>query len=158
VRRMVYAVIRVRGTINVKHDIKNTLKMLRLNRINHCVLIEEGNESYRGMLQKAKDYITWGEVDKETLTELIKSRGRLIGNKPITDQYVKSSTSYNSIEELAQAIAEEKIKYRELPDIKPVFRLSPPRGGYEGIKRAYTVGGALGYRGKEINNLIKRML
>ena len=155
---MVYAVIRVRGTINVKHDIKNTLKMLRLNRINHCVLIEEGNESYRGMLQKAKDYITWGEVDKETLTELIKSRGRLIGNKPITDQYVKSSTSYNSIEELAQAIAEEKIKYRELPDIKPVFRLSPPRGGYEGIKRAYTVGGALGYRGKEINNLIKRML
>jgi len=154
---MVYAVVRVRGTVNVRHDIKKTLEMLRLNRVNHCVLVEE-NESYKGMLQKAKDYITWGEIEKDTLVELIKKRGRLIGDKPLDDDYVKSATSYKSIEELADAIIEGKIKYRELPEIKPVFRLSPPRKGYEGIKRAYTVGGALGYRGKDINDLIKRML
>ena len=154
---MVYAVVRVRGTVNVRHDIKKTLEMLRLNRVNHCVLVEE-NESYKGMLQKAKDYITWGEIEKDTLVELIKKRGRLIGDKPLDDDYVKSATSYKSIEELAEAIIEGKIKYRELPEIKPVFRLSPPRKGYEGIKRAYTVGGALGYRGKDINDLIKRML
>lgn len=154
---MVYAVVRVRGTVNVRHDIKKTLEMLRLNRVNHCVLVEE-NESYKGMLQKAKDYITWGEIEKDTLVELIKKRGRLIGDKPLDDGYVKSATSYKSIEELAEAIIEGKIKYRELPEIKPVFRLSPPRKGYEGIKRAYTVGGALGYRGKDINDLIKRML
>lgn len=154
---MVYAVVRVRGTVNVRHDIKKTLEMLRLNRVNHCVLVEE-NESYKGMLQKAKDYITWGEIEKDTLVELIKKRGRLIGDKPLDDGYVKSATSYKSIEELADAIIEGKIKYRELPEIKPVFRLSPPRKGYEGIKRAYTVGGALGYRGKDINDLIKRML
>ena len=154
---MVYAVVRVRGTVNVRHDIKKTLEMLRLNRVNHCVLVEE-NESYKGMLQKAKDYITWGEIEKDTLVELIRKRGRLIGDKPLDDDYVKSATSYKSIEELAEAIIEGKIKYRELPEIKPVFRLSPPRKGYEGIKRAYTVGGALGYRGKDINDLIKRML
>jgi len=154
---MVYAVVRVRGTVNVRHDIKKTLEMLRLNRVNHCVLVEE-NESYKGMLQKAKDYITWGEIEKDTLVELIKKRGRLIGDKPLDDDYVKSATSYKSIEELAEAIIEGKIKYRELPEIKPLFRLSPPRKGYEGIKRAYTVGGALGYRGKDINDLIKRML
>ena len=154
---MVYAVVRVRGTVNVRHDIKKTLEMLRLNRVNHCVLVEE-NESYKGMLQKAKDYITWGEIEKDTLVELIKKRGRLIGDKPLDDDYVKSATSYKSIEELAEAIIEGKIKYRELPEIKPLFRLSPPRRGYEGIKRAYTVGGALGYRGKDINDLIKRML
>ena len=154
---MVYAVVRVRGTVNVRHDIKKTLEMLRLNRVNHCVLVEE-NESYKGMLQKAKDYITWGEIEKDTLVELIKKRGRLIGDKPLDDDYVKSATSYKSIEELAEAIIEDKIKYRELPEIKPVFRLSPPRKGYEGIKRAYTVGGAMGYRGKDINDLIKRML
>jgi len=154
---MVYAVVRVRGTVNVRHDIKKTLEMLRLNRVNHCVLVEE-SESYKGMLQKAKDYITWGEIEKDTLVELIKKRGRLIGDKPLDDDYVKSATSYKSIEELAEAIIEGKIKYRELPEIKPVFRLSPPRKGYEGIKRAYTVGGALGYRGKDINDLIKRML
>ena len=154
---MVYAVVRVRGTVNVRHDIKKTLEMLRLNRVNHCVLVEE-NESYKGMLQKAKDYITWGEIEKDTLVELIRKRGRLIGDKPLDDDYVKSATSYKSIEELAEAIIEGKIKYRELPEIKPLFRLSPPRKGYEGVKRADTVGGALGYRGKDINDLIKRML
>ena len=154
---MVYAVVRVRGTVNIRHDIKKTLEMLRLNRVNHCVLVEE-SESYKGMLQKTKDYITLGEIEKDTLVELIKKRGRLIGDKPLDDDYVKSATSYKSIEELAEAIIEGKIKYRELPEIKPVFRLSPPRKGYEGIKRAYTVGGALGYRGKDINDLIKRML
>jgi large subunit ribosomal protein L30 len=155
---MVFAVIRVRGTINVKPKIRNTLNMLRLNRVNHCILIEDNNESYKGMLQIAKDYITWGELDKETAVKLIKSKGRLIGDKEITDEYVKSATPYNNIKELAEAIVGNKIKYRELPDIKPVLRLHPPRKGYGGIKRAFSEGGALGYRGKEINKLIERML
>lgn len=154
---MVYAVVRVRGTVNVRHDIKKTLEMLRLNKVNHCVIVDD-NDTYKGMLQKAKDYITWGEIDEDTLAEMIRKRGRLIGDKPIDDDYVKNTTSYNSIEELARAIVEGKIRYKDLPDVKPVFRLSPPRKGYEGIKRAYTVGGALGYRGKEINDIIKRML
>ena len=154
---MVYAVIRVRGTVNVRHDIKKTLQMLRLHRVNHCVIVEE-NETFKGMLQKVKDYITWGELDKDTLVELIKKRGRLIGDRPVDDEYIKSSTPYKSVEEFAEAIIDGKIRYRDLPDIKPVFRLSPPRKGYEGIKRAYSVGGALGYRGKDINDLIKRMM
>lgn len=154
---MVYAVIRVRGTVNVRHDIKKTLQMLRLHRVNHCVIVEE-NETFKGMLQKAKDYITWGELDKDTLVELIRKRGRLIGDRPVDDEYIKSSTPYKSVEEFAEAIIDGKIRYRDLPDIKPVFRLSPPRKGYEGIKRAYSVGGALGYRGKDINDLIKRMM
>ena len=155
---MLYSVVRIRGSINVKPDIKKTLQMLRLTRVNHCVLIDGKNESYRGMLNKAKDYITWGEIDKETLIELIKTRGRLMGDKPVTEEYIKSATSYNSIEKLADALVEGKIRYSELPNVKPLFKLNPPKGGYEGIKRAYKVGGALGYRGKEINNLIRRML
>ena len=67
---MVFAVIRVRGTLRIKPDIKETLRLLRLNQVNHCVIIPETNE-YRGMLQKSKDYITWGEIDQETLHNLI---------------------------------------------------------------------------------------
>lgn len=48
-----------------------------------------------------------------------------------------------------------KSKYK---DVK-VFHLSPPRGGFErkGLKIPYNVGGAHGYRSKDINDLIKRM-
>ena len=43
---------------------------------------------------------------------------------------------------------------------KKFYRLAPPIGGFErkGIKKPYTIGGALGYRGEAINDLIERML
>ncbi|MFW6173303.1 MAG: 50S ribosomal protein L30 [Elusimicrobiota bacterium] len=154
---MVFAAIRIRGTVNVKPDIKRTLKLLCLTRANHCILLEE-NEVYKGMLQIVKDYTTWGEINKKTLSNLIKSRGRLIGDKNVTEEYIKSATPYDSIEKLSQAIVDNKFKYKEIPEIKPLFRLSPPKKGYEGIKRSFTNNGALGHRGKEINKLIERML
>lgn len=38
------------------------------------------------------------------------------------------------------------------------MRLHPPIRGYEGIKRSYKMGGALEYRGKDIEELLKRMI
>ena len=154
---MVYAVIRVRGIVNVNPDIKRTLQLFRLNRVNHCVLLEE-NENINGMLQVSKDYTTWGTIEKEYLTKLIKSRGKLEGDKELTEEYIKSATSYSSIEKLSQAIMDNKFKYKDIPSVKPIFRLNPPKNGYGGIKRSFKNGGALGYRGKEINKLIEKML
>ncbi len=55
---------------------------------------------------------------------------------------------------------EFKKEVKDVPGLKPFFRLSPPIGGFEraGIKKAYAEGGVLGYRGKEINKLISKML
>ena len=41
-----------------------------------------------------------------------------------------------------------------------IFRLNSPRKGYgrKGLKTQYQNGGALGYRGAAINDLIKRMV
>ncbi len=154
---MVFAVVRVRGTVNIKPDIKRTLQLLQLTRVNHCVLVEK-NANMKGMLQVAKDYVTWGEVDKDHLSKLIHTRGKLAGDKELTEEYIKSATSHNSIEKLSQEIIDNKFKYKDIPDVKPIFRLSPPKKGYEGIKRSFTNKGALGYRGKEINKLIGRMI
>lgn len=154
---MIFVAVRVKGTVNIKPDIRRTLHLLRLTRANHCVLLEE-KPSYKGMLQVAKDYITWGEIDKDVLSKLIHLRGKLKGNKDITDDYIKSATSYNSIEKLSQAIVDNKFKYKDIPDVKPIFRLSPPKKGYEGIKRSFVNKGALGYRRKEINKLLERMI
>jgi large subunit ribosomal protein L30 len=154
---MTYAIIRVRGIVNVKPNIKKTLQLLNLTRVNHCVLTEE-SPSAKGMLQIVKDYVTWGEIEKDTLTKLIKEKGRLEGEKPITEDYLKSATSYKDIEKLVEAITLKKLKFKEIPNVKPLFRLDPPRKGYESVKRAYTKKGTLGYRGKEINKLLEKML
>ncbi|MDR3292345.1 MAG: 50S ribosomal protein L30 [Methanobrevibacter sp.] len=150
-----FFVVRVRGTTGVKKDITTTLDMLRLNRINHGVLIQD-NPSYKGMLQKAKDYITWGEIEPKILVDLISKRGKLSGNVTITEEYIKENTDYSSIEELANALLNAEIKAEDV-DMKPVFRLHPPRKGYEGIRQSFNEGGSLGFRGDSINNLLKKM-
>ena len=154
---MTYAVVRVRGTVNVNPDTKRTLQLLNLTRANHCVLLEE-KPSIKGMLQVAKDYVTWGEIEKDVLTKLISSRGKIEGDKELTDDYIKSATSYDNVNKLSEAIIDNKFKYKDIPNVKPIFRLNPPKKGYEGIKRSVANKGTLGYRGKEINKLIARMI
>ena len=154
---MAYAVIRVRGQPDVNYDIEYTMKLLGINKVNHCAIVTE-NAVTKGMLQKIKDYTTYGEINEETLAKLIRVRGRLEGDKMITDEYLAENSDFKTVEELAKAIIENDYKMKDLEKGKPVFRLHPPVKGYEGNKRSYKNGGALGYRGDAINALIARML
>lgn len=137
------AVVLVRGLVKVRKTVKDTLSMLKLKRKNHCVVVDN-NILYNGMLSKAKDYITWGEINNETFRELIKKRGEEFKSRE-TDRNRRYSY---------KALVYNGKKY------KSYFRLTPPRKGFgrKGIKLAFKVGGALGYRGEKMNDLIKRML
>ena len=81
--------IRARSDRGVTRKIRETMAMLNLTRVNHATIVMD-SPSYRGMLQKSKDYITWGEVDANTIEKLIKERGRMSGDKPVTDSTVKA--------------------------------------------------------------------
>lgn len=153
---MCLSAVRIRGLSDVKGEVAETLKMLRLNRNCHAVLIDN-RPSYLGMLKKAGNHITWGEVSKETIFLLLKKRGSTVGNNALTDEYAKK-VGYDSLDDLAEAIWELEVEYKELPKIEPVFRLHPPRKGFKGgVKKSCSAGGALGYRGEAINDLLKRM-
>ena len=152
---MSWAVIRVRGSVNVKPKIKETMKLMRLNRVNHCVILPE-NETYEGMLKFIKDYLTWGEVVIETTELMLGSSGTTSGTATFTKKDLKDS-SFKTIKTLAKNLSDGKVVMRDIPKLKPLFRLHPPRKGYEGIKRSFKEGGALGYRGEKINQLIRRM-
>ncbi|WP_048149438.1 50S ribosomal protein L30 [Palaeococcus ferrophilus] len=150
------AIVRVRGRVGVRREVKDTLAMLRLHKVNHMVIVDD-TPSYKGMIQKAKDYITWGEIDRETLAKLLRKRGRLSGNRRLTDEYVQEKLGM-SIEEFAEKVVNGEMKLSDLEGLKPVFRLHPPRGGHKTIKRTFKEGGALGYRGEKINELLERMM
>lgn len=155
-----YAIIRLRGVVGTPKDVEYTLRLLRLTRKFHCV-IYPATPAIEGMLEKAKDWITWGEIDLPVLTQLLKTRGRIVGGKPLTDEYVKRVLGFENIDALAKAIFENKVFYHKLEDygIKPVFRLHPPSKGFKGsIKKPYKDGGELGYRGRDINDLLLRMM
>ena len=116
------AVIRIRKSTKMITPIKDTLNMMNLKKINHCILLKS-TPTNLGMIKKCKDYITWGEIDSETKKLLFKRKDKTNNNKIL-------------------------------------FRLHPPRGGFErkGIKKTFNLGGVLGYRKNKIDVLIKKML
>ncbi|WP_337860248.1 50S ribosomal protein L30 [Ferroplasma sp.] len=150
------AIIRIRGKTGIKPFAEKTAELLNLNRINHMVMFPE-SESLTGMLNRVKDYVTWGEIDQETIELLFKDRILLNGRKKITEDYAKV-LGYSSIAELAKAMFENKVKIKDLENVKPVVRLNPPKGGYEAIQKPFHQKGSAGYRGSKINSLIKRMI
>lgn len=131
--------------------------MLRLTRNNYAVLIDD-RPSFAGMLKAAQNFITWGEVSKEIVDMLMRKKGKLAGNKKLTEEYAQT-TSVKSLDDLAEAIFNCRVKYLKLPKVQPVFKLHPPSKGFKGkIKKSYGAGGELGYRGEKINELIERMV
>ena len=63
------AIILLRGLVNVRTEIKDTLLMLNIYSKNNCVIIKK-TPSSMGMLKKIKDYVTWGEIDEEAEKKL----------------------------------------------------------------------------------------
>jgi large subunit ribosomal protein L30 len=149
--------VRIRGMSDISKEIQDTLTMLRLTRNCHATLLDN-RPAYKGMLQKSKDYLTWGEISQENVVILLKKRGRLVGDKKLTDEYAKE-LGYKSLDDLAEAMFKLEVECTGLPNVKPVFRLRPPKKGFKGkVKRSYAAGGELGYRGDAINKLLKRMV
>ena len=149
------AIIRIRGNVKVKSTINDTMGMLNLTRTNHCTFYKT-NVVLEGMLKKAKDYITFGTVNKETLMKVFKKRGRITGNRKITEEFLKEKKlDWDKL--IDMFINDPKDVYNL--GIKKVFRLSPPSKGFErkGIKLPFTVGGVLGNRKEKVNDLIEKM-
>lgn len=138
------AVILIRGKIDMNHQVKDTVKMLRLDRKHVCTVFDK-NPSVMGMLRKVKDYTTFGVISDETLKLLIDKRGEEYKGR-VTDS--RGKYQYNKFIEVNGK------KYKNF------FRLSPPKGGFEsrGIKKPFTMGGVLGDRKEKIAELIQKMI
>lgn len=152
------AILQVRGLIRVSNKVRDTLRMLNLSNKNHCAIVDN-SPVFVGMIKKVKDYITWGEVDSEIIKLLLEKRGKLPGNQPLSEKYVKDKLNL-TYEQFVKELVDGKKKFKDIPGLKPYFRLHPPRGGYEkgGIKTPFSMGGVLGYRKDKINELIRKMI
>jgi large subunit ribosomal protein L30 len=148
---MTWVVVRVRGSIHAKHEIVETLKFLHLTRANHATVIPE-EPSFRGMLARVQGYVTWGETDAATVGLLLETRGRTPDGQPLT----AATAPKTEIGPLAQAIVEHGLPRAD--GVRPLFRLKAPKGGWRSTKKPFALGGALGYRGAAINDLVRRMV
>jgi len=139
-------IIRIHGKVNIKREIEETLKRLRLGRKYACSLISEKDKSKMGMLKKVVSFVAFGEIEKSVLMRLIEKRGKILG-----ENKSKKIDAGKIAEEILNGGRPEKF------GIKPFFRLHSPRGGIKSSRKQFPKG-VLGNHKKEINKLIEKML
>ena len=69
------AAIRIRGESGMIPQIKDTLQSLNLKNQHNLVFLKS-TPNVIGMLKRAKDYITWGKVSAETVSEVETKKGK----------------------------------------------------------------------------------
>jgi len=75
------AIIRIRGQVNIRKTITETLNRLGLKKKYSCVVLEKPKKEELGMLEKIKDFVAFGEIDAEMHKKLIEARGKFTKSK-----------------------------------------------------------------------------
>lgn len=138
------AVIRIHGQVGIPQDVKETLDRLKIRKKYTCVIVKEKPE-IMGMIKKVRDFVAYGEINKEMFTELIKKRGKAIDKGKKID-----------FEKVLVEFFEKNTKKLDELNLKPFFGLHPPRRGIK--SKVHFPKGVLGNHGEKINDLIERML
>ena len=143
---MYIAALLVRGRINIKPEVKETLDRLNLKKKNTLILLPDTPVT-KGMLKRAESYITYGTISQELAKKVVEERGVTPGEIKDRLPIQKTKKHHNHKEYYGRKVM-------------PYFPLNNPRGGFErgGIKKPYTKGGVLGYRKEGMDSLISRMV
>jgi len=151
------AVVQLRGEVDMRASVRDTLAMLNLHRVNHATFVPE-TDTYRGMIAKVNDYVAHGEPSLETVETIIERRGEpLEGEADVDDAWVGDHTDYDGVADLARAVYNDEVKLRDA-GLSPALRLHPPRSGHRGIKQPQSQGGQLGTQTTEqVDDLLRRM-
>jgi ribosomal protein L30/L7E len=72
-------VIRIHGRVNLKGDVVETLNRLKLRRKYSCVVLELTKEN-KGMIEKVRNQVAYGEITEDTLKKLNEKRKTKIKN------------------------------------------------------------------------------
>lgn len=135
-------VIRIAGLVNIPQDHTEALHRMRLRR-KYAAVLMNSTEPNLALLQKVRNLVSFGEIDKKTLIELLNARAKMVDEKKLdTEKIATALESGKSLEELG---------------VKPFFRLHPPIGGIESKVHAGKRKGVLG-ENKKIDELVRKML
>ncbi len=152
--------VRLRGTVGDSPDVRKTVESLMLEKPFHARLLEN-SPSIRGMLRNVQTLVAWGEVETSTLEALLRKRAEREGGMGLDEAFVRESLGKDGAGELARSLVAGEMSPKELSraGVKVRFRLHPPKDGFNrSTRRSFSDGGELGYRGNEINSLVRRMV
>ena len=137
------AVIRISGLVKIPGVVQETLFRLRLRRKYSLIFLHPTPTNMK-LLNKIRNYVAYGDINENTLLELIEKRAESIDKKKVDAKLIISNLGKKKLSDLG---------------LKPFFRLHPPRGGIDAKKHfGVSKKAVLGDNKEKINDLIRRML
>ena len=85
--------VKIRSSIDASRSISDTIESLELES-NNSVRIMENSDSNRGMLEKVKDYVAYGEVEEDT-AEKIGQEGETVQKSPPSGGFKSIKRQYH---------------------------------------------------------------
>lgn len=70
------AVIRIVGRVNINRFNEETFNRLKLGKKLTCIFVDEKDEVQMGMVKAICNFVSYGEVDKKLMDEVIAKRGQ----------------------------------------------------------------------------------
>lgn len=136
-------IIRISGLVDVSETVNETLFRMRLRRKYSATIIKDTEEN-RKILAHIRNYVAYGKISKEDLLILTEKRGLPVDKKKKID---------------AKKFVEDFAKHSFAgSNVKPFFRLHPPRGGIDSKLHIGVKKGVLGDHKDKINELMRKML
>jgi large subunit ribosomal protein L7e len=156
-------VIRVRGINRCAPETRKILQLLRLRQMNNGVFVKL-NKATLTMLKLVEPYVTYGEPNLKSVSELIYKRGFGKVNKqrvPLTSNHIIAQClgqfKIICVEDLIHEIVTCGPHFKEANNFLWPFKLSSALGGSSFKGKHFNEGGEAGNRQELINNLIRRM-
>jgi large subunit ribosomal protein L7e len=159
----VLLVIRIRGINRLAPKPKKILQLFRLRQLNNAVFLK-ANHSTLTMLKCIEPYVTYGEPNLKTISDLIYKRGHgkvhrqripLNSNKVIADAL--GSKDILCVEDLIHEIYTCGPNFKAANNFLWPIKLSNPLGGWTNKGLHFSEGGDGGRREEAINALARRM-
>ena len=149
-------VVNLHGMINVPHAAQKAMTELKVERRFSATLVKD-DQTTIGALKLCKGYLAWAPVEKELLTSLLKSRGKVSERRKLSEVELKR-LGFKKYEDLASKLIEGELKLSSFKGLRPFFKLSPPKGGFKQSTRKQA--GEHGVLGKnpKLSEIVRRMI
>lgn len=148
----------------IPNEIQLILTKLNLKNLFNAVILFYNEDNFK-LIKLIESYITWGYINKASIENLLQKRGSVIAgaNEENILDNIQIENSLGKfgifcIEDLVFQLLNEGKYAQHVLNFLGYFRLENKEGGFEKVNLPFSKNGTQGFRGEEINKLLKQMI
>ena len=148
----------------IPKEIQSILAKFHLKELNNAIILFYNKENFK-MVKLIESYVTWGYINKYLIEDLLRKRGSVTlgNNEPNELDNVDIENALGKlgivcIEDIIFELTKETKNAKAVLNYLGYFKLENNDEGFEKANISFEKGGNQGFRGDNINALLKKMI